>query len=358
MRPTLQSFLDAAEENFRSQKLEEAIKQAKLARDYIDQVLITYDVHMASQRKINGDYDWYAVLGILDCTADKKAIKNAYMKRVLKLHPDKNSSAAAIDAFQLVLNAWEVLSKPSSRQDYDLKRGSTPPWKQHEYEDQQDETAPKSSKGPTSTSEQVSPSHCQSSPPGTSGFGAGATENYGSSASQDQAQSSNSAAMGSANSSGGWPTNYNQPPFPFPFPGPWSSGFYNSNPFPFPFPWPPIYGGASGWSGTANTSNQAPPPNNTPTAGSWRRSLVKGSWAESMCNKYQHQYGQNPSNFGAARGTWNTGASASSSTTQVPLPVSALLTGLCPSCKTQLTSTPDGTKLAISCRYCNLSFCY
>ncbi|XWS70104.1 hypothetical protein CRYUN_Cryun03dG0020600 [Craigia yunnanensis] len=351
MPPTLQSFLDAAEENFRSQKLEEAIKQANMARDHIEKFLITYHVHMASQRKINGVKDWYAVLGIQDCNADVEAIKNAYKKRMLKVHPDKNSSAAAGDAVKIVRKAWKVLSEPTSRQAYDQIRGSTPPRKQHEY-DEKDESAPKSYKVPASTSEQVSPNsesgagvqsdtsacNSQSSPLGSSGFEAGAAEQYGTSASQDQAPSYNSTAAGSANWSATRATNYNMPPFkfPFPFPGPWWSGLYYNT-----IPVPPIYGGPAGWSGST-TSYQAPPPNNTPRAGSWSESI-------------RNQYGQGPSNFGAAGATGWSCASASSST-HVPAPVNTLTTGLCPYCNTQLASTLVGMRLAISCTRCNWSF--
>ncbi|XWS17568.1 hypothetical protein CRYUN_Cryun33cG0078400 [Craigia yunnanensis] len=58
--------------------------------------------------KINGVYDWYTIIGIEDCKADAEAIKNAYRKLALKIHPDKNSSAAAEDAFKLVSEAGPV----------------------------------------------------------------------------------------------------------------------------------------------------------------------------------------------------------------------------------------------------------
>lgn len=44
--------------------------------------------------------DCYKVLGIEE-TFDKKVIKSAYRKRVLKLHPDKNSKSSSKDFIEL-----------------------------------------------------------------------------------------------------------------------------------------------------------------------------------------------------------------------------------------------------------------
>ncbi|EOY30212.1 Uncharacterized protein TCM_037494 [Theobroma cacao] len=298
--PYLQGFLDAAEENFRSQNLEGAIKQAKMARDYIDQVLIAYRVHLASQEKTNDVPDYYAVLGVRDCNADKDAIKKAFKQRVLKVHTDENSSAAADGAFKLVSEAWEVLSEPSSRQAYDKRRGSTRPRKQHEC-GEQDDTAPKSSKGRASTStrdesgasEQAGPNsgsraagqsntgatNNQPSAHGSSGFRAEAAGRYGASASKDQAPFYNRTTR-SANCSGTWPIN-NPPPFYYTVEGAWVNSFNANQPF---------NRGATGLSGrTTATGYQAPAPENT----------ARASWAERQMYERPNQYGQSPPNFGA-----------------------------------------------------------
>mmetsp|Transcript_71650 Transcript_71650/g.213843 ORF Transcript_71650/g.213843 Transcript_71650/m.213843 type:complete len:261 (+) Transcript_71650:57-839(+) len=65
----------------------------------------------------SGD-DYYAVLG-LDKQADDDAIKKAYRKLALRLHPDKCSEAGAEDAFKKVGEAFSVLSDPQKRRRYD-----------------------------------------------------------------------------------------------------------------------------------------------------------------------------------------------------------------------------------------------
>ncbi|XVE97785.1 hypothetical protein REPUB_Repub03eG0048700 [Reevesia pubescens] len=239
--PTLQSFLDAAEENFKSQNLEEAIKQANMARDYVDQFLIAYSLHVISQIKTNGVQDWYAILGILDCKADAETIKKAYKRLALKLHPDKNNSAAAADAFKLVSEAWRVLSEPSSRQIYDQKRGSGRPPKRpwHEKDEQEKEAASNSSKRPTS-SEQMPPNN---------GARAGGTQSntivpnsqapsYG--ASNNQAPPNSS---GPGNWGGGTNSQYQAPPY---------GASYNQAPPNF------TSGPDNNGGGGTNSHNQAP----------------------------------------------------------------------------------------------------
>ena len=66
--------------------------------------------------------DHYEVLGV-DRTASADEIKRAYRKLARELHPDVNPSAEASDQFKLVTHAYDVLSDPQQRQNYDLGGG-------------------------------------------------------------------------------------------------------------------------------------------------------------------------------------------------------------------------------------------
>ena len=60
----------------------------------------------------------YRILGI-EKSADATTIKKAYKKLVRKYHPDRNKSPNAVDKFQEIKHAYEVLSNPDNRQLYD-----------------------------------------------------------------------------------------------------------------------------------------------------------------------------------------------------------------------------------------------
>jgi len=66
--------------------------------------------------------DFYAALGVAK-DADAGAIKKAYRKLALKLHPDKNPGDAKAEArFKDVSEAYDVLSDPAKRKEYDEAR--------------------------------------------------------------------------------------------------------------------------------------------------------------------------------------------------------------------------------------------
>jgi molecular chaperone DnaJ len=66
--------------------------------------------------------DYYAALGVAK-DADQAAIKRAYRKLARDLHPDKNPGNAEAEArFKEVSEAYDVLSDPKKRQEYDEAR--------------------------------------------------------------------------------------------------------------------------------------------------------------------------------------------------------------------------------------------
>ena len=68
---------------------------------------------MASERK-----DYYSLLGILR-DASPEEIKRAYYEAAQRLHPDKNQLAGETEIFLEVQQAYEVLSNPKRRAQYD-----------------------------------------------------------------------------------------------------------------------------------------------------------------------------------------------------------------------------------------------
>ncbi|KAL1206980.1 Chaperone protein dnaJ 49 [Cardamine amara subsp. amara] len=89
--------------------------------DGLEQVLMMVNVYISASNKINGEADWYGVLGV-DLLADDETVKKQYKRLALLLHPDKNKFIGSEGAFKLVLEAWCVLSDKVKRSSYDQIR--------------------------------------------------------------------------------------------------------------------------------------------------------------------------------------------------------------------------------------------
>jgi len=63
--------------------------------------------------------DHYAVLDV-PRQADESEVKAAYRRKAREVHPDKNASPLATDAFRRLQKAQDVLADPRSRRRYDL----------------------------------------------------------------------------------------------------------------------------------------------------------------------------------------------------------------------------------------------
>ncbi|GFP84883.1 chaperone protein dnaj [Phtheirospermum japonicum] len=87
----------------------------------ISQMVATFGVHLASEAKINGELDFYSILG-LDPSVEKPKLKKQYKKLAVLLHPDKNRTVGADGAFRLVSEAWALLSDSVKRTSYDQRR--------------------------------------------------------------------------------------------------------------------------------------------------------------------------------------------------------------------------------------------
>lgn len=87
----------------------------------ISQMVATFEIYAATVTTMNREVDFYSVLG-LDPSAEKSMLKKRYKKMAVLLHPDKNKTVGADEAFKLVSEAWAVLSDNVKRSLYDAKR--------------------------------------------------------------------------------------------------------------------------------------------------------------------------------------------------------------------------------------------
>lgn len=88
-----------------------------------DQILAVAEVLLAANKRVNNQRDWYAVLQVDRRSDNIDLIKKQYRRLALLLHPDKNRFAFADSAFQIVSDAWNVLSDPVRKARYDRDLG-------------------------------------------------------------------------------------------------------------------------------------------------------------------------------------------------------------------------------------------
>ena len=62
---------------------------------------------------------YYSILGV-DKDASSARIRQTYRQLALNFHPDKNKSPGAVEAFQAIGNAYEVLSDREKKKQYDM----------------------------------------------------------------------------------------------------------------------------------------------------------------------------------------------------------------------------------------------
>ncbi|KAF3431036.1 hypothetical protein FNV43_RR25766 [Rhamnella rubrinervis] len=120
---------EIAEKKFTAKDIKGAKKFALKAQNLfpglegIPQMLATLDVYISAENKLNGEADWYGILGV-EQQADDETVRKQYRKLALMLHPDKNKSIGAEGAFKLISEAWTLLSDRAKRVAYDQKRNA------------------------------------------------------------------------------------------------------------------------------------------------------------------------------------------------------------------------------------------
>ncbi|XP_047204056.1 dnaJ homolog subfamily C member 14 isoform X2 [Girardinichthys multiradiatus] len=68
-----------------------------------------------------GELDPFMVLGV-EVHATETELKKAYRQLAVQVHPDKNKHPRAGEAFKVLRAAWDIVSNPETRREYELKR--------------------------------------------------------------------------------------------------------------------------------------------------------------------------------------------------------------------------------------------
>ncbi|CAL0305176.1 unnamed protein product [Lupinus luteus] len=87
------------------------------------ELLAAIEVNFSAERRVNGQVDWYGVLGVQPL-ADDATIRRCYRKLARVLHPNKNKSVGAADAYKLITHAFSLLSDKDMKVIYDQNRNS------------------------------------------------------------------------------------------------------------------------------------------------------------------------------------------------------------------------------------------
>ncbi|KAL2091350.1 hypothetical protein ACEWY4_013613 [Coilia grayii] len=67
------------------------------------------------------ELDPFAVLGV-EANATESELKRAYRQLAVQVHPDKNKHPRAGEAFKVLRAAWDIVSNPETRREYEMKR--------------------------------------------------------------------------------------------------------------------------------------------------------------------------------------------------------------------------------------------
>ncbi|KAJ7999531.1 hypothetical protein DPEC_G00195390 [Dallia pectoralis] len=67
------------------------------------------------------EVDPFTVLGV-EAHATEAELKRAYRQLAVQVHPDKNKHPRAGEAFKVLRAAWDIVSNPETRREYELKR--------------------------------------------------------------------------------------------------------------------------------------------------------------------------------------------------------------------------------------------
>jgi DnaJ-class molecular chaperone len=74
------------------------------------------------------EHDWYQILGVSP-DASLEEIRSAYRSLARRYHPDTGEGGGDAARFQLVQQAWEVLSDPARRAEYERRRRKARSWR-------------------------------------------------------------------------------------------------------------------------------------------------------------------------------------------------------------------------------------